>query len=168
MASAAHRATVLRVLARNREFRALAISNTLSLAGDDLARVALAIVFYQQTRSAFMAAFTFGLSFIPSLVAGPLLSTLGDRFPRRHVMVVCDVARTVLVGLGAIALGLGWPAAVPLGLLLLAAFFSPAFEASRGALMPHIVAADEYVAASVATGIAAQMSQIVTSLHPRS
>jgi hypothetical protein len=68
----------------------------------------------------------------------------------------------VLVGLGAVALGVGWPTAVPLGLLMLAAFFSPAFEASRSALMPHIVAADDYVAASVATGIAAQVSQIVT------
>ena len=162
MATGVRRVTIGRLLAGNREFRALAISNTLSMAGDDLARVALAIVFYQQTRSAFIAAFSFGLSFIPTVVAGPLLATLGDRFPRRDVMVVCDVGRTALVALGALSLSQGWSVAVTLSLLLLAAFFSPPFEASRSALVPQIVAEEEYVAASVATGIAAQVSQILT------
>ncbi|MCU1675733.1 MAG: major facilitator superfamily 1 [Frankiales bacterium] len=159
---AKRRSTIGSVLRHNREFRALAVANTLSLAGDDLARVALAVVFYERTHSSFMAAFSFALSFLPSLLVGPLLATLGDRFPRRHVMVACDIARTCLVGFGAAALSFGWPSGVALGAVLVAAFFSPPFEASRAALMPHVVSGDDYVAASVATGIAAQVSQIVS------
>jgi MFS family permease len=156
------RVTIGAVLRRNREFRALAIANALSLAGDDLARVALAIVFFQRTHSPFIATFTFALSFLPGLFGGPLLATLGDRFPRRHVMVVCDVARTCLVGFGAVGLAADWSAAVPLGALLVAAFFAPPFEASRAALMPEVVRGADYVAASTATAIASQMSQIVS------
>ncbi len=158
----AGRVTIGSVLRHNREFRALAIANTLSLAGDDLARVALAIVFLERTHSPFIAAFTFALSYLPALFGGPLLGSLGDRFPRRHVMVVCDVARTCLVGLGAVGLAAGWSPVAPLGLLLLAAFFAPPFEASRAALMPHVVQGRDYMAASTATAIAAQVSQILS------
>jgi MFS family permease len=147
-------------LRRNREFVALTTAYTLSVAGDDLARIALAIVFYERTHSPFVASLTFALSFVPTLLAGPVLATLGDRFPRRDVMVVCDVARTLVVGLGAMALAFQWPIAVPLGLLLVGAFFGPAFEASRAALMPRVVSDDSYVAANVVTHVIGQCTQI--------
>ena len=156
------RPTIVGVLRRNPEFRALAFANSMSLAGDDLARIALAIVFYERTQSAFIAAFTFALSFLPAFFGGPVLAALGDRFPRRRVMVVCDIARACLVGLGAAALALNWTAAIPLGALVVAAFLGPPFEASRAALMPQVVPGDDYVVASTATAIAAQVSQIVT------
>lgn len=148
-------------LRHNREFVAMTVAYTLSVAGDDLARIALAIVFYDRTHSPFVASLAFALSFLPTLVAGPVLATLGDRFPRRNVMVVCDVARTVLVGLGAVALSFDWPVALPLVLLFLGAFFGPAFDASRSALLPRIVSDDAYVAANVVTHVIGQSTQII-------
>src|SRR4051794_18725138 len=105
---------------RNREFGALTAALMLSVAGDDLARIALAIVFYNRSHSALLAAVTFGISFMPALFVGPVLSPLGDRFARRNVMVVCDVARTALVGLATLAVLWVWPPLWALGLLFAA------------------------------------------------
>ena len=149
---------------RSAEFRALVASHVFSALGDNLARVALAIVFFQRTGSALLAAATFGVSYAPSLLGGPLLSTFGDRFERRRVMVVCDVARAALVTGAAGCVYLGWPPVAAIAFVLTAAFFSPAFDASRAALIPQVVATDEYVAANVVTGMTLQGTQIVAYL----
>jgi MFS family permease len=145
---------------RNAEFRALVASHAFSVAGDDLARIALAIVFFERTGSPLVAALTFSLSYLPSLLAGPLLSTFGDRFERRRVMVVCDVARAALITAAACSVLLDWPIVTAFTLVLTAAFFSPAFDASRAALIPQVVSNDQYVAASVVTGLTYQLTQI--------
>ena len=79
------------------EFRAAWAAQMLSVAGDQLARVALTLLVYDRTHSAALAAVTFVAGMLPSLVGGTLLSGLGDRFPRRTVMIVCDMVRAALV-----------------------------------------------------------------------
>ncbi|MFD1045420.1 MFS transporter, partial [Kibdelosporangium lantanae] len=65
----------------NSEFRALWTAQVLSIAGDQLARVALTLLVFIRTNSSGWAALTYALTFIPDLVGGPLLSGLADRFP---------------------------------------------------------------------------------------
>src|SRR5439155_15806356 len=81
------------------EFRALWLAQALSYVGDQLAQVALAVLVYHRTGSALLTAVTYALTYLPPIVGGPVLSGLADVFPRRAVMVVCDVVRAVLVGL---------------------------------------------------------------------
>ncbi|MFC5289661.1 MFS transporter [Actinokineospora guangxiensis] len=73
--------------------RALAVGEGVSTFGDQLARVAVAILVYQATGSATAAALTYAATLLPDLVAGPLLVPLVDRHPRRAVMVVCALAQ---------------------------------------------------------------------------
>ncbi|MGA5764050.1 MFS transporter [Nonomuraea bangladeshensis] len=80
-----------------REYRALWLSGLVSRAGDQLARVALAVLAYDLTRSAAVTTITYALTFVPSLVGGPLLGGLADRCPRRRVMIVCDTIRALLM-----------------------------------------------------------------------
>ena len=47
------------------EFRALYVARTLSLLGDQLARVALAVLVFRETNSAFMTALVYALTFLP-------------------------------------------------------------------------------------------------------
>jgi MFS family permease len=74
----------------------------LSVAGDQLARVALTILVFNVTHSALLAAVTFAVSIVPTFLGGLLLSGLADRFPRRTVMIACDLARAALVAVMAV------------------------------------------------------------------
>jgi MFS family permease len=84
------------------EFRALWLAEAQSIAGDQLAKVALMILVYGRTGSAWLAAAVYALTFLPALAGGLGLSQLADRFSRRSVMVVCYLIQAGLVGLMAI------------------------------------------------------------------
>lgn len=49
------------------------LAEVLSLLGDQLARVALSVLVFDRTGSALLTGLVYGLSFLPALVAGPLL-----------------------------------------------------------------------------------------------
>lgn len=103
-----------RVLA-NREFRGLWAAESLSIAGDQLAKVALAILVFERTQSPLWSALVYAMTFLPALFGGLGLSQLADRYPRRTLLVTCTLAQAVLVGVMAI------PGA-PLGMLCVLVF----------------------------------------------
>ncbi len=119
-----------------RGFRLLWLAGLLSVAGDQLARVALSILVFQRTGSAALSAATYALSMLPALVSGALLSWLADRYPRRRVMVACDVIRAGLVAVMAVP-------AVPLPLmavlLVLVQLAEAPFSAAQGAVLPELL-----------------------------
>ena len=55
--------------------------------------MAIAILVYARTHSAFLTALAYALTYLPPIAGGPLLSGLANLFPRRRVMVACDVFR---------------------------------------------------------------------------
>jgi MFS family permease len=142
----------------NREFRAVWSAEALSVAGDQLARVALAILVFGRTGSATWAAATYALTFLPALVGGLLLSGLADRFRRREVMLACDLARAALVAVMAVpGLPLGLLCALLVGVVLLG---SP-HTAAQGALLPVVLGDEHYergLAVRQITGQAAQLA----------
>ncbi len=80
-----------------REFRAVWFSEILSVAGDRLALVALTLLVYDRTRSPLLTALAYASGYLPWIIGGLFLAGLADRYPRRAVMVTCDMARAVLV-----------------------------------------------------------------------
>lgn len=140
-AAAARRATFRDVFAIG-EFRWLWVAYLMSIAGDQLALVALTVLVYKQTHSPLATAAAYTVGFLPALVGGTTLARLADRFPRRTVMITCDVVSMVLVGVMAIP-------AVPLGaliaLLFLVTLMDSPFRAARSAMMPDILPGDRYV-----------------------
>jgi len=123
------------------EFRALWLSYVLSAGGDRVALVALTILVYARSKSPLLAAVTFAAGLVPYLAGGLFLSGLADRLPRRSVMIACDVARTLLVGLMLLP-------RVPLGaliaLLYIVTTLQPPFDAARSAIVRDIMGADRY------------------------
>lgn len=143
---------------RNGEFRAVWAAEVLSVAGDQLARVALAVLVYGRTGSAAWAAATYALTFLPALLGGVLLSGLADRFRRREVMIVCDLSRAVLVGVMALP-QLPLPA---LGVLLfLVVLLGSPHTAAQGALMPELLRGDLYERGLAVRQITNQTAQLV-------
>ena len=130
------------------EFRALWLAQLFSVAGDQLARVAMTILVYDRTHSVLWTALTYAVTFLPWVVGGLALSGIADRFPRRQVMVTCDVARMILVLLMAVvsvlvAAGTGlW---IMVALLFVVTLLDSPFKSARSAMMPEILTADRYV-----------------------
>ena len=144
-AAVAPRVTVRDVLA-NREFRAMYVAQALSVVGDQLARIAVAILVFNRSHSTLLTAVSFGLSYLPWIIGGPLLAGYADRMPRRTVMIASDLVRVVLV-LG-IAIP-GMPTAALLLLVTLVAFMEPPFLAARAAMLPDVIGEGErYAVAS--------------------
>lgn len=140
------------------EFRALFVAGVLSVAGDQLARVALSVLVYDRTKSAGLTALTYALTYVPDLLFGPLLAGFADRYPRRTVMIVTDLARAILVAAMAIE-ALPLPAVIVL-LLGLQAFGSP-FNAARAATLPAVLPGDHYVLGKAANDMVVQFSQVL-------
>ncbi|WP_129669981.1 MFS transporter [Phytoactinopolyspora endophytica] len=122
-----------------REFRRLWMAHALSVIGDQLARVAITILVYERTESAGLTALTYALTYIPDLIGGATLAGLADRFQRRMVMVVTDLARAGLLVLMAVP---GVPLAVQCGLLVLIQLLSAPFSSARQAVLADMLSGD--------------------------
>jgi MFS family permease len=139
-------------------FRGLFGAQVLSLLGDQLARVALAVLVYGRSGSALLAAVVYGLGFLPALVGGPLLSGLADRRPRRALMVQCDLARAGLVAL------LAWRAddlVVVCVLLVASELLAAPFAAARAALVADVLTGERYVVGSAVGNVTDQLAQVL-------
>lgn len=130
----------------------------MSVAGDQLARVALTLLVYSRTHSALLAAITFVASIVPTFVGGLALSGFADSLPRRKVMIACDLSRAVLVAVMALP---GMPLAVLVGLLFLVTLISAPFMSARAALYPEILSGDRYVLGTAVTLTTLQFAQAV-------
>jgi diguanylate cyclase (GGDEF)-like protein len=140
-----------------REFRALWVAELLSVAGDQLARVGLAVLVYRHTGSAGWTALTYALTFLPALIGGVLLSSLADRFPRRELMVAVDAGRAVVAGLMAVP---GLPLPVLLVLVFLLTLGGAPFKAAQQALLPAILEGDRYVTGLSLRTVTNQFAQV--------
>lgn len=122
---------------RVREFRYLWAAELMSVLGDQLARVALAVLVYARTSSASLTALTYALTFVPAILGGLLLSGLADRFPRRRVLVITDLVRAMLAAAMAVP---GLPLPVLWGLVAVLSAAAAPFKAAQLAMLPQILA----------------------------
>jgi MFS family permease len=140
------------------EFRALWLAQLLSVIGDQLARVALTVLVYERTRSSLLAAITFVVSIVPTFVGGVTLAWLADRYPRRGVMIVCDLIRAVLVLVMAIP---GVPLAGMVMLLFVVTLVGAPFTSARAAIYPDVLDGDKYVMGTAVTLTTYQFALVV-------
>ncbi len=140
------------------EFRALWLAQLLSVVGDQLARVALTILVYSRTGSALLAAITFVVSIVPIFIGGVTLAWLADRYPRRLVMIACDLIRAALVLAMAIP---GMPLAVMVVLLFLVTLAGAPFTSARAAVYPDVLSGDKYVVGTAITLTTNQFAQVI-------
>ena len=140
------------------EFRALWLAQLLSVIGDQLARVALTVLVYDRTRSALLAAVTFVASIVPTFIGGVTLAWLADRYPRRGVMIACDLVRCALVLVMAIP---GVPLAGLVTLLFLVTLVGAPFTSARAAIYPDVLTGDRYVMGTAVTLTTYQFAQVL-------
>ncbi|GAA0413325.1 MFS transporter [Microbispora corallina] len=141
-----------------REFRALWLGQGMSLLGDQLAQVALAVLVYSRTGSPLATAAVYALTYLPPIIGGPLLAGLADRHPRRRVMLSCDLLRALALGAMAVP---GMPFAALCALVFLVVLLGAPFTAARAALLPEVLEGDRYVVGSALQNVTNQAVQML-------
>jgi MFS family permease len=115
--------------------RRLALGRLISLSGGSAAYIALVAAIYGRTHSAVWVSAAIFASVVASVASAPLAGWIGDRFDRRRVLVVADLAAAV-VSLAMALTGQPWALVVLLGLGAVAQ--SP-FEPASAAALPNLV-----------------------------
>ncbi len=139
------------------EFRALWLAQLLSVAGDQLARIAMTVLVFERTGSVFWTAVTYAVTFLPWVIGGVALAGFADRLPRKVVMVTCDVARAVLVLAMAIP---GMPTWAMVGLLFVVTLLDSPFKSARAAMYADILAGDRYLLGTAITQTTLQVGMV--------
>ena len=145
----------LRQLWRHRLFRRLLSVRVATQTADGVLQVALAsyVLFSPQRQpDAASVATVLAITLLPFSVLGPFVSVVLDRWSRRQILVVLDLARAVLaVGLAVLVgsgIRTGWFEAVFYGGVLLAMSLNRFLLAGLSAALPHTVEAREYMVAN--------------------
>jgi MFS family permease len=140
------------------EFGWLLVGEGASVLGDQLAKVAVAVLVFGRTGSAALAAVTYALTLLPDLIAGPLLSPIADRYPRRAVMIVCSTIQAGLAGIMAIP-------GVPLEVVAVAVIGITAgqapFKAAQSAVLPALLSSGRVDSAQARLGVLREGGQLV-------
>jgi len=136
-----------------REFRWLWLADVQSLVGDQLSRVALSVLVFDQTGSGLLTAGVYALTYLPALLGSILLGTLADRMPRRALLVAGDVVRAALLAVMAVP---EVPLGVIAGLLVVAVVVGTPWKAAESALVAEILDGQGY---ALGTGLRAATNQ---------
>jgi MFS family permease len=140
------------------EYRAVYSSLLVNWVGDYLARAAITVLVYQQSRSVLLAAAAFAVSFLPWIIGGTLLAALAERYPYRRVLIISDLYRMVAIALLLIP---HLPIAAMLVLIFLASLGTPPTQAARSALLPLLVSREKLPVAIAANTTTTQAAQVV-------
>jgi predicted MFS family arabinose efflux permease len=138
------------LLRRNRDFRRLFLASVISLGGDWFLFVALGGLVLQVTGEALSVGILIVSQELPIFIATPWAGWLTDRFDRRRLMIVCDVART---GICIAFLAVG-PENLWLAYLLLAclSLFTAVFDPASSAAIPNVVDPGDLPTANALSG----------------
>jgi MFS family permease len=87
----------LEVLRRRPAYRRIWLGSVVSLAGDWFTLIALYSLLNEYTGRGEAVGLMLFVRFLPAALLGPLAGVVADRFPRRRVMMICDVTRALVV-----------------------------------------------------------------------
>jgi len=139
------------LLARNANFRRLWLGQVVSFFGDWFKMIALYTMVQKITDSTLAISGVMVGAMLPVFLVIPIAGPIVDRFDRRKVMLITDVARAVLA-LGLIAAH--WLESLPLlyAVLSMMVAFSGIFIPARTAIIPQVTSEEELPVAMALSG----------------
>ncbi|HZM75970.1 MAG TPA: MFS transporter [Candidatus Limnocylindrales bacterium] len=139
-------------------YRMVFVSRSLAIAADTLRIIALSILVYSLTRSAFLSAVTFGIGFLPQVAGGMLFGSLADRVrPRRLITTGYLVECAAALCLATVPM----PVGVSLAIVAAVGAFMPVFGGASARLIAEVLPGDLYVLGRSASNMAAGGAQLL-------
>ncbi len=142
----------LELLRSNRNFRQLWLGQVVSQLGDWFNTIALYSLLLTLTGSGRAVGLLLVARFLPSFIVGPLSGVVADRFSRRHIMIVSDILRAIVV-LGFLFVRRPEHVWLVYTLTILQLVFSTFFEPAKTAVIPSIVSERELLAANAISSV---------------
>ena len=130
------RSSLQRVFA-NPGLRRLNIAYAVSNMGDWAYAVVVSIFAFQHGGPTVLGVFGV-VRYVSMAIAGPFLSSFGDRFPRKRVMVTADIVRAVIVSGATVVVASNGPALAVYVLAVTSSVVSTAFRPAQAALLPAL------------------------------
>ena len=96
----------------------------------------MAVLVYERTRSPFLTALAYAMSYLPQVIGGPLLAEVAGLIPRRSLMIGLDLARA---GLAVVMALPGLPFAARCALLVTIVMLGAAFSDARAAMIRDVL-----------------------------
>lgn len=143
----AESASALKAVFANPNLRRLQLAWAGSNLGTWAYGIALAVYAYDKG-GAVAVGFVGLIRWIPAAVAAPFMGLLGDRYPRRRVMIASDLGRVVVVGLGAAAIVADMPPGIVYALAAIGVVISTAFRPAQAAIIPRLAQTPQELSAS--------------------
>ena len=144
--------TFRRLVLENRDFRRLWLSHTISLIGDWLSYIAIAVITLDKGEGALAIGLVFLAHTIPTALVTPISGPLADRFDRRKLLLAAYLVSSVItVGMWGIA-ELGSVLGLQLALFVRVCISSIGITA-RSAAIPAIVGREELAPANALLGL---------------
>jgi len=140
-----------------REFRGLWAAHALWAIGDPFTQVAVAILVYGTTRSVFLTALAYALTYLPPMAGSPVLSWLTGSFPPQGVLIAVNMIRAALLALIALP---AMPFAGLCAALVATALLGPPFTRARSALLHDALPGEKLLAAAVIGRSTGQLGQL--------
>lgn len=140
----------IQLLRKNPNFAWLWYAQVISLAGDWFNTIVLLALVAEYSGNSGLAVSGFLLArFAPPMLVSPFTGVLVDRFDRKRLLIMSDVARALIVLLYLVVLAQGASALWLLYVLTVLQFgFSGLFEPGRNAILPSLLPQHDLVDAT--------------------
>lgn len=158
---------------RHREFRAIWLADAQSSLGDQLTRIALAVLIYDRSHSALVTALVYAVTFLPAMFGGVLFGGLADRLPHRSVLIHANLGRAAIVAAMTLPQA---PTGLLVVLVVLSAALAAPFDSANSAMLADVLHGEEFTVGAALRGISHQLAQllgfaagglILTAVSPR-
>ena len=131
--------TYVELFRRNPALARLLVGEFISGIGDWLYLVAVLVIVYAESQSAVLLGIVGAARILPYVLLSVPAGIVADRFDRRMVLLVTDVARGIIMLILVAVVIVDAPTLVIIGLAILAACFSTFFGPAIAALLPMLV-----------------------------
>jgi DHA3 family macrolide efflux protein-like MFS transporter len=147
---------------RNRPFFLLWVSQLISQSGDYVFEVALLWLVLEATGSVFDVGLVVVATLVPVVVLGPFLGVYADRWPRRTLLLVTNLAEGVLVaGLSGLVLTHGADLSWILGIVVALATGAQVVRITSNAMIPQTVRVEDLAPANSLLSFSSSFNQVV-------
>lgn len=154
--------TEANLLKRNRKFKKLWLSRTISFLGDSMYNITLSWYIFSKTGSAFQVGIILVAKFLPELLFGISFGVLVDRYNKKNLMRLADIIQAVITLIFTILVVIG--SFNIFEIFIINIFLSLAgnlFGTSVNSWLPELVNKEDLVSANSFLNISRQISNLV-------